>query len=369
MRDDGTIDEEMLVETTRVAVRMLDNLIELYDFPVDRVQRASKDNRRIGLGPMGLADMFIKMGIRYGCPESLVYAEKVMKLISDTATKTSIELAAVRGAFPNWIHSLRYRSDPTSPPMRNAALTTVAPTGTISMTHDVSGGIEPYFMMAFKWNHVLEGQTITNVNRHLLAALDVIGVPKDSDIVRQIIKDGTLKNVKSKLPEWFGDVFVTAMDLSAHDHIAMQAALQKHCHNSISKTINFPFSATREDVKNGYISAWRMGCKGCTVYRDGSRDVQVLTRLRDSDADEAEEHTGASSSSSISSSPDHSVLDDDSSESFPDPLYGSSRDCPQCGAIGSVVPESGCRDCKACGWSGCSSPYPHSIRYPTMINW
>lgn len=362
---DGRIDFNMLEETTRIAVRMLDNVVDMQDFPVERVRRSVSANRRIGIGPMGLADMFYKMGIRYGSPMSLVIAEKVMRTITEVAHDESAKLAKVRGPFPNWERSTAFLTQEAPIPMRNAALTTVAPTGTISMMHDVSGGVEPYFMLAYQWNEVLGGKSITTFNRHLIRALRAEGVPNlegKEGIIERIVASGSVKDVEG-VPDSIKEVFVTAMDLSAEEHIAMQAALQKHCDNSISKTINFPFTATREDVGLGFRSAWLKGCKGCTVYRNGSRSVQVLTSISDKKDEtdgktvvESEEgeivvrigaSSAASSSSAGSSSSDETEILDMSS-----PMLDA-EDCPECGASASVVRTEKCLECKACGWSAC----------------
>jgi ribonucleoside-diphosphate reductase alpha chain len=164
--------------------------------------------------------------------------------------------------------------------MRNAALTNIAPTGTIAMMFDVSGGVEPYFALAYHYKAILGGKiSLSYINKHLEKALKESNSYSD-DIMEKIVKEGTLKNIE-EIPDYLKKVFVTSMDISAQAHIKMQASFQKYCDNAISKTINFENKATKEDVLDGYLLAWSLGCKGCTVYRDGSREIQILNLNKD----------------------------------------------------------------------------------------
>ena len=271
------VDWTGLKKVTRVAVRMQDNVIDTFDFPVPTVTELAHKNRRIGLGVMGFADMLFELGIGYNSTEGVRLAERVMETINDEAHKMSQLLAKEKGEFPNIelsIYGKKYGKKKT--PMRNAALTTIAPTGSISMFFDTSSGIEPVFALAYV-KQDKDAQKYHYLNRYFESALHQHGIPKKKidEIKDEVIKKGTIQHL-TYLPDQLRRTFMVAMDISAKDHMAMQAAFQKHVDNSISKTINFPNSATREDVAEGYISAWKLGCLSCTVYRDGSREVQVL---------------------------------------------------------------------------------------------
>lgn len=273
------VDYDSLRECVKLAVRMLDNVIDESEYDVQRVKKTAMDNRRIGLGIMGFADMLYQLRVGYDTCDGREIARSVMKCIDVTAHETSMRLGLEKGVFPNWSKSIYAQSKTL---MRNAALTNIAPTGTIAMMFDVSGGVEPYFALAYNYQNVLGGNVdLCYFNKHLEAALKEAGC-YTKEVLEQIRKRGTLQNIDS-LPDWIKETFVTSMDISAEDHILMQAAMQENCDNAISKTVNFPNSATREDIVEGYVTAWRHKCKGCTVYRDGSRTYQVLN-LNDSEA-------------------------------------------------------------------------------------
>ncbi len=277
------IDWEDLKKSTRTAVRMMDNVIDLFDFPVKKVTDRARENRRIGLGVMGFADMLYKLGVPYDSEKGRRVAEKVMAVVNSTAHKTSQDLAKEKSPFPNINESIygeRYGGDEYTS-MRNAALTTIAPTGSISMMLDCSSGIEPNFALAYMKNtrtfHADGGDKYYYLNQHLLGALKEAGLSEEEikEVKEEVTEKGSVQHL-TFLPEDIRRTFVVSMDISAEDHTKMQAAFQKHVDNSISKTINFPNSATREDIAQGYLSAWKLGCLSCTVYRDGSRDLQVL---------------------------------------------------------------------------------------------
>lgn len=269
----GVVDEVWLKEVTRIAVRLLDNVIDMSDFPVEKVSTRFRDNRRIGLGIMGFSDMLYQLHIPYNSPEGVATATRVMKLINDTAHDESETIARAKGVFPNWEISI-YGPRSLNRPQRNAALTTVAPTGSISMFADCASGIEPFFALAYKKENIMGGDSLNYVNPHLEVALQERGL-YSKELLEDVANTGTIQH-HSEIPLDMRRVFVTSMDINADDHIKMQAAFQKHVDNSMSKTINFPNSATQDEVRKGYILAWELGCKGCTVYRDGSRDEQVL---------------------------------------------------------------------------------------------
>lgn len=269
---DGQLQEERLREVTRISTRMLDNVIDNYGFAVASVQQTAVGNRRIGLGVMGFADLLYQLHIGYNTEEGFAMAERVMSIIQDEAHATSRKLAEEKGIFGNW-HLSIYAGRGVK--MRNAALTTVAPTGTIAMMFDASGGIEPFFALAYHKSNILGGKVKLNyVNKYLEAELKKRGLYAEA-LINEIVSEGTLRDI-SGIPEDMKRVYVTAMDIKADDHIRMQASFQKHVDNSITKTCNFPNDATHDDIRQAYILGWKLRCKGLTVYRDGSRDVQIL---------------------------------------------------------------------------------------------
>lgn len=270
---DGKMDWARLRRVVKTAVRMMDDVIDLFDFPVTQVTEMALKNRRIGLGIMGFADMLYQLGVGYNSPEGVELGEKTMKAVTDAAHEMSRELAKEKGVFPNYPLSIYAKSKVK---MRNAALTTVAPTGSISMMFDCSSGIEPNFALAYV-KQDKDGHQYHYFNRYFEAALKRarLSEAKIKEVKDEVIKTGSIQGL-SDLPEELRKTFVVAMDISAEAHIQMQAAFQKYVDNSISKTINFPNSATKEDVANGFISAWKTKCKSVTVYRDGSRQVQIL---------------------------------------------------------------------------------------------
>jgi ribonucleoside-diphosphate reductase alpha chain len=256
---------------TRVAIRLLDNVVDLTQFPVERVDNMFKGNRRIGLGIMGLADMLFLMRLPYNSPEGRAAAVEAMKTIQETAIDESQRLGAEKGSFPNFEKSVWAKKVSA---MRNASLTNVAPTGSTSMLADVSSGVEPYFALAYRRGNCLAGKMTPFVNKHLARELEAAGCLNDG-VMDQILLTGTLQNVEG-VPDEIKRIFVTSLDITAEEHILMQSGVQKYCCNAISKTVNFPNSATRETIRLGFIEGWRQKCKGLTVYRNGSREFQVL---------------------------------------------------------------------------------------------
>ncbi len=351
--DNGQILWERLEHVTRNAVRMLDNVIDMTQYSAEKVNKVSKENRRIGLGIMGFADMLYKLNVGYNTDQGFATAEKVMGFINAAAHKMSQELAEEKGVFQNYDKSIWAQKGIK---MRNAALTNIAPTGTISMMYDVSGGVEPYFALAYHYTNVLGGDVqLTYVNKHLRSALERAGVYRD-DVMERIIEEGTLQNI-DEIPEDIKRVYVTSMDIEAEHHTRMQAAFQKHCDNAISKTINFRYSATKEDVLQGYILAWQLGCKGCTVYRDGSRQEQILNLNKDKKKNESlPKDPNAGKSDEVSTTGGIQVPTLGSESAGPHAMSKKevimSGKCPDCGE--SVHIAEGCYTCVACGASACS---------------
>lgn len=271
--DDGipTIDYDRLSRIVRTAVHFLDNVIDVNRYPLPKIDENTRKTRKIGLGIMGFADMLLKLGVPYNSVEAEKAAEEVMSLIQSEGRTASAELAAERGVFPAWKESV---FGIENLPVRNATITTIAPTGTISIIADASGGCEPMFAYAFTKN-VMDGDKLLVCNDFLVEKLKEAGVYSEA-LMHRIAEEGTLAHIP-EIPAEIRRVFVCAHDISPEWHIRIQAAFQKYTDNAVSKTINFPNSATREEVKEAYMLAYKLGCKGTTVYRDGSRDSQVLT--------------------------------------------------------------------------------------------
>ena len=268
---DGKIDWDLLESTTKDAVWFLDNVIDMNKFPIKEIEKKTRGNRKIGLGIMGWADMLIKLNIKYNSDEAIKLAEKVMKFINDKGIEKSIELAEERGVFPNWKGSIWEKKNIK---LRNATITTIAPTGTISIIAGVSSGIEPLFALGYI-RKISLGEFI-----EVHPLFEKIAKKRgfySEELISEVIKEGTLKNIE-EVPDDIKNIFITTMDVDTEWHIKMQAAFQKYVHNAVSKTINMPSTATVEDVKKAYLFAYDLGCKGITVYRDKSRDEQVLNR-------------------------------------------------------------------------------------------
>jgi ribonucleoside-diphosphate reductase alpha chain len=270
--EDGKMDWDRLGEAVKWGVRFLDNVIDANVYTLREIEAMTKGNRKIGLGIMGFADMLIKMGIRYDTEEGIQNGEKLMKFINTEARKASAELGEERGSFPNFHGSTLENKFKT---MRNATVTTIAPTGTISIIAGCSQGIEPVFAIVYV-REVAEslGRSLIEVNP-LFESLALKEGFYDEELIKKIAKKTSIQDVE-EVPERARRLFVTAHDISAEWHVRMQAAFQKHTDNAVSKTINFPNKATPDDVDKAYHLAYKLGCKGVTVYRHGSREKQVL---------------------------------------------------------------------------------------------
>ncbi|CAN5254426.1 vitamin B12-dependent ribonucleotide reductase [soil metagenome] len=267
---ESTIDWDGLRETVRTAVRFLDNVIEQNRYPLAEIDAMSRGNRRIGLGVMGFADTLIKLGITYDSEEGLAFAEKVMKFVDDEAWEASRHLADERGVMPNYEGS---RHEQRGDLVRNATVTTIAPTGTISMIAGCSGGIEPLFAVAFMRRQA--DMELPDVNPEFVALAKERGFYSE-DLMKQVAEHGSVRDIP-EVPEDVRNVWVTSHDIGSDWHVRMQAAFQKYTSMGISKTINLPNEADTGDVGDAYLQAYRTGCKGIAVYRDGSRDAQVLS--------------------------------------------------------------------------------------------
>jgi ribonucleoside-diphosphate reductase alpha chain len=266
------IDYDKLSQTVKLAVRFLDNVIEVNQFPLPEIEEMTKTTRKIGLGVMGFADMLIQLGISYDSERGLVVAEEIAHFISVEADKASIELAQERGVFPALQGSIY--DMPDGPRFRNASRTTIAPTGSLSIIANCSSGIEPLFALSYV-RHILEGEEFIEVNPYFEEAAKKGGF-YSPDLMKQLAEGKRLKDIK-EVPEEIKRLFVTAHDITPEWHVKMQAVFQKFTDSAVSKTVNFPHNATPEDVAKVYMLAYQEGLKGVTIYRDRSRESQVLT--------------------------------------------------------------------------------------------
>jgi len=303
---ESKINWDKLASIIRLSVRFLDNVIDANQYATADIDKMTKSTRKIGLGIMGFADLLIALKIPYNNETARNVGRTLMSFIRDIADKMSIDLGIIRGTFPDWENS-----DYTAPfPFRNACRLSIAPTGTISMIADTSSGIEPTFALVWKKSNILEGKTLYYVNKFFEETAKEYGFYSEN-LMEHLAQGGSIKH-RDDVPDWAKDVYVTAPDISPTDHVNMQSAFQEAVDAGISKTINFPNDATKEDVQSAYLQAWETGCKGITVYRAGSREKEVLT----------------------------------SGHMLP-MLVGCDCELPF------IVQESGCNTCKICGWSAC----------------
>ena len=267
------IDWARLKEVTRLAVHFLDNLIDVNKFPLPEIEKATKATRKVGLGVMGWASLLLRLNIPYNSEEAVALAEKVMSFILDEANKKSLELGKEKGVFPAFKGSIYDKKD-GSTRMRNATLTTIAPTGTISIiAGPCSSGVEPLFAISY-YRNVMDHDKLVEVEPLFEQVAKERGF-YSRQLMEKIAEHSSIREI-SQIPEDIRRVFVTAHDISPEWHVRMQAAFQKYVHNATSKTVNFSHEATIEDVRKSYILAYELDCKGITIYRDNSREEQVL---------------------------------------------------------------------------------------------
>lgn len=315
---DDEVEWERLRQVVHDCVHFLDDVIDMSKYPIEEITKIVKANRKIGLGVMGWADMLVQLNIPYNSEEALQLAEKLMAFMRKEADSASIELAKARGAFPNWKDSI-YNKDSKyfkgkHMELRNATRLTLAPTGTIGMIADASGGIEPLFALSYV-KRVMDGQEFFYVDENFKNALNKNKIYSEV-LLEKIINRGSIQDM-GEIPEKIRKVFVVAHDITPENHVRMQGIFQKYVDNAVSKTVNFPNSASVEDVKEVYMLAYKSGCKGVTIYRDGSKEGQVLNLAIDVKKEKK-----------------------------------SKEVCPDCGA--KMIMSEGCAKCVKCGYSVCS---------------
>jgi len=329
------VDWERLEKVTRTSVHFLDNVIDANKYATPEIEKMTKATRKIGLGIMGFADLLIQMHIPYDSKLAREVGETIMTRVREWADDHSKELAKVRGTFPAWeksTYNVPFNNEATQK-FRNHCRLTVAPTGTISMIADTSSGIEPTFALAWKKQNILDGKTLNYVNKYLEADAKKHGFYSE-DLMDYLAEGGSLETVPN-VPDWAKAVYATAPEISPESHVLMQAAFQKSCDSGISKTINFANSATKQDVEDAYMLAWKEGCKGITVYRAGSRYKEVLVK---GNKDKAEQP----------------VLDGfEMEEAAIETSSSTPKEEHNCCETPTVVFADGCETCKSCGWSAC----------------
>jgi len=277
------LDWNELRRTIFLGVHFLDNVVEINQFPVPQIREMVSNTRRIGLGIMGFADALFKIGVQYNSDEGIEWSKKIMKFVTETSKEATVELAKTRGVFPWWEKSVYANTDYRP---RNMALTTIAPTGTISMIADTSSGIEPVFSLGYQKNTV-EGKTLYSVNPVLVEELKKRGIYTE-ELVEKIVKNGGMLKGIGEIPDDFKNIFITALEIDPEWHIKIQAAFQEYTDNAVSKTINLPETATVDDVRQAYLLSYSLGTKGITIYRSGSRSFEPMQKVKDKN-DKSEE--------------------------------------------------------------------------------
>jgi ribonucleoside-diphosphate reductase alpha chain len=361
-----SIDFPRLKQTIHNAVRFLDDVIDINEYVplVPKIKEMTKGNRKIGLGIMGFADMLIDMGIPYNDEKAAKVADKVMEFINKEAREASKKLAQERGSFPNWKKSYYYPDTP----IRNASITSIAPTGTLSIIAGCSPGIEPLFGVCFERN-VLDGNKLLEINPRFEKIARKEGFYSD-ELMQRVAEAGTIQNF-NEIPARVKKLFATAHDVTPEKHLRIQSAFQKHVDMSVSKTINLPFDASPEDIENIYMLSYDLGCKGITVYRSGSRTGQVIVlgksegklemyqeeiEAEEPDESELSYHEDDGQMDLFDSIPLASPVSSEGEEesdviNIPTFYHGGKEACPECGE--NTLPVGSCATCPHCGYSKC----------------
>ncbi len=344
------VDWDLLRDTVKLGTRFLDNVIDMNIYPIPQIEQVSKAIRRIGLGVMGWADMLIKLGIQYDSNEALMLAEKVMSFITENSRKMSEELAVERGPFPEFENSIWYKLG--YKPLRNSTVTTIAPTGTISIiSGGASQGIEPIFSVVYMRN-VKEslGSNLIEVDNEFEKYALEYNFYSD-ELMNTLAGKTSIQDIEA-VPEEVRKLFVTAYDIDPEWHVKMQAAFQKYTDNAVSKTINFPNYATPQDIETAYMMAYQLGCKGITVYRDSSKSVQVLSAV-----DQRAQVGGARKIAQMKAEKEKkgqsitmAAIKEGATTYVLSPH--DEKKCPACGT--EMVAAEGCFTCPKCGYSECS---------------
>ncbi|MDD4106409.1 MAG: adenosylcobalamin-dependent ribonucleoside-diphosphate reductase [Candidatus Shapirobacteria bacterium] len=275
LRQAQDLDWEELKRAVGFGVHFLDNVVEINEFPVEKIREMVSNTRRIGIGIMGFADTLYKLGVKYDSEEGIAWAKKIMKFVDDSAKEASSKLAQERGVFPFWDKSV-YAGTDYRP--RNMAITTIAPTGTISVLADTSSGIEPVFSLGYQKNTV-EGKTLYIVSPVLVEELKKRDIYSE-ELIEKIVKNGGVLKDIVEIPQELKNVFVTALEIEPEWHIKVQAAFQEFTDNAVSKTINLPEEATVDDVRNAYRLSYSLETKGVTIYRSGSRSFEPMQKVK-----------------------------------------------------------------------------------------
>ena len=369
------VDWKTLAETTRTAIRFLDNVIAVNNYPLPQISEMVQNNRKIGLGVMGWADMLMKMGISYSSEEGTKLASQVMEFIDYESKCESIELSKERGRFNNFKGSVydgknflynKYKGKSAGKisdeqwkeldaqiekyGIRNATTTCIAPTGTISMIAGASGGVEPLFGLVFS-RLIMDGTEMLEVNPIFKEYAIKHGFYSE-DLMKEIAKTGSVAHV-DKVPADAKKIFVTAHDVSPYWHVKMQAAFQLHTDNAVSKTVNFEEHATREDIEQAYVLAYENNLKGITVYRNNSRQFQPMNL----DSKKSEAQVEAEKSMKTVSEPEKKAevtnpIKEEKTEDYNPTGEIKTVKCPECG--NEIQMAEGCFICLKCGYSGCS---------------
>jgi len=365
--DKPEVDWERLEYIVRTAVHFLDNVIDMNRYPLPQIEQMVESTRKIGLGVMGWADLLIKLEIPYNSEKALKLADKIMTFINEKGHRASEELAEKRGVFPSFAGSV-FDQKNINYKLRNATVTTIAPTGTISIIANCSSGIEPLFAVCYTRKNILDaGDELIEVNPLFLEVAKREGFYSEA-IMKKVAERGSVHGV-GEVPEKWQKIFVTSHEIEPEFHVKMQAAFQAHTDNAVSKTVNFSNSATVEDVKNVYLMAYKLGCKGITIYRDGSRDAQVLNigsqnvkqAVPEGDSEVKKEIVLEREAAKV----EVKIVQPSIMELFSDKQLVTSdkagqasgkeketEKCPECGQEMEI--KEGCMTCPVCGWGKCS---------------